>query len=257
MALETASYVAQLNATNPPDGDPVAQAGDHLRLIKAALVATFPKLNGPVNLSANQLNNQIPVGAITAFYGSAAPSGWAFCDGGTYARSDGTGNIVTPNLKGRFVIGADPTDTTRNITPGSVNSTALGTQTATTSAVGDHTHSAVCANGGSHNHGGTTDPYQLQVADLPPHSHGVPHNLAETITAFKYGTDLTAAQFVGGTQGTFQSYNIGDGNPHAHTIETGGSHQHAISLSNAGGHAHTLTFNPTPPYMALYMIMKI
>lgn len=55
MALETASYVANLVATNPDGGDARSTADDHLRLIKAALTRTFPKLDGAVSLSAAQI----------------------------------------------------------------------------------------------------------------------------------------------------------------------------------------------------------
>jgi hypothetical protein len=47
MALETATYIADLNPTNPPGTDPVAQADDHLRLIKQVLQNTFPNQTGP------------------------------------------------------------------------------------------------------------------------------------------------------------------------------------------------------------------
>ncbi len=55
MALETASYVANLISTNPDGADARNTADDHLRLIKAALVRTFPKLDGAVSLSATQV----------------------------------------------------------------------------------------------------------------------------------------------------------------------------------------------------------
>ena len=34
MALETASYISQLTATNPTTSDSVAQGDDHIRMIK-------------------------------------------------------------------------------------------------------------------------------------------------------------------------------------------------------------------------------
>jgi hypothetical protein len=54
VALETASFVANLVATNPDGGDARSTADDHLRLIKASLVRTFPKVDGAVSLSAVQ-----------------------------------------------------------------------------------------------------------------------------------------------------------------------------------------------------------
>ena len=41
MALETASFIDGLNSSNPAATDALAQADDHLRLIKAAIKATF------------------------------------------------------------------------------------------------------------------------------------------------------------------------------------------------------------------------
>ena len=55
MALETASYVANLVSTNPDGGDARSTADDHLRLIKACLRRTFPLLDGAVSLSAAQV----------------------------------------------------------------------------------------------------------------------------------------------------------------------------------------------------------
>lgn len=55
MALETATYVANLVIQNPDGSDARSTADDHLRLIKAALVRTFPKLDGAVSLSSTQV----------------------------------------------------------------------------------------------------------------------------------------------------------------------------------------------------------
>lgn len=43
MALETVSTIYDLVATNPTAGDPVSQADDHLRNIKAGLLASFAR----------------------------------------------------------------------------------------------------------------------------------------------------------------------------------------------------------------------
>lgn len=46
MALEAATYIDDLVASNPVPGDGKSQGDDHLRLIKAAVKATFPGLAG-------------------------------------------------------------------------------------------------------------------------------------------------------------------------------------------------------------------
>lgn len=61
MALETATYIADLDPANPPGTDPVAQADDHLRMIKQVLQNTFPNQTEPfVGV------NGIETGAVTA-----------------------------------------------------------------------------------------------------------------------------------------------------------------------------------------------
>lgn len=56
MGLETSTYVNGLNANNPASTDGLAQADDHLRLIKGTLTATFPNLNAAVTADPTELN---------------------------------------------------------------------------------------------------------------------------------------------------------------------------------------------------------
>ena len=53
MALETATYINQLVATNPLGTDEVSQGDDHLRLIKEVLQSSFPTITGGVKLLSN------------------------------------------------------------------------------------------------------------------------------------------------------------------------------------------------------------
>ena len=57
MALETATYISQLTATNPTSSDPVSQGDDHLRLIKSVLQSQFTTLGAAaVTTTAAELN---------------------------------------------------------------------------------------------------------------------------------------------------------------------------------------------------------
>lgn len=56
MPLESGTYISDLVATNPVHTDGLNQADSHLRLIKAALKATFPNLKGAVTASQDLLN---------------------------------------------------------------------------------------------------------------------------------------------------------------------------------------------------------
>ena len=56
MALETATYISGLVSTNPLSSDPKSQGDDHLRLIKATILATFPNITGAVTATHTELN---------------------------------------------------------------------------------------------------------------------------------------------------------------------------------------------------------
>lgn len=76
MPLESASYVNGLNSSNPAHTDAVNQGDAHLRLIKAALIATFPNLAAAMNATAAQLNQLIPDGSgHTVFSGRVIGNG--------------------------------------------------------------------------------------------------------------------------------------------------------------------------------------
>lgn len=57
MALETGTYISDLVVTNPTGSDPLAQADDHLRLLKSTLKNTFPNVNGAVTKTEEQIND--------------------------------------------------------------------------------------------------------------------------------------------------------------------------------------------------------
>lgn len=56
MALETATYISDLNAANPTATDPKSQGDDHIRLLKSTIKATFPNIIGSVATTNSDLN---------------------------------------------------------------------------------------------------------------------------------------------------------------------------------------------------------
>ena len=68
MALETGTYIDSLNASNPVATDGLAQADEHLRLIKSTVKSTFPNLSGAVTATHTDINAKVaePVSAITS-----------------------------------------------------------------------------------------------------------------------------------------------------------------------------------------------
>lgn len=121
MAIESAQYLNQLVAANPLSTDPVSQADDHLRMIKSALLNTFPNLDSPVTATPDQLNHPIPKGAVIMWSGAMSniPAGYAVCDG----------TQGTPDLRNRFVVGA-----------GDLYSVSAVGGSGTTGFGGSHTH---------------------------------------------------------------------------------------------------------------------
>lgn len=82
MGLETAAYINGLNSSNPSGLDGKSQGDDHIRLIKAVLLATFPNITGAVAASQASIIKH-------NYAGGAAPtvnddSGDGYTEGSTW-----------------------------------------------------------------------------------------------------------------------------------------------------------------------------
>ena len=56
MGLETGTYISDLVVSNPAATDGLAQADDHLRLIKSTIKNTFPNITGAISATDTELN---------------------------------------------------------------------------------------------------------------------------------------------------------------------------------------------------------
>jgi hypothetical protein len=245
MALESANYVNGLVSANPPSGDPVTQADDHLRLIKAALLATFPNLSGPVTGTPLQLNSWVPTGTIHLWYSTAAsiPAGYAVCDGSTYAKADGSGNIVSPDLRDRFILGTGPlhaqgtTGGNSSVTPSTDPTTATG-------------NIAVAAGGGVA--AGSTGSTVLDITQIPSHTH-----------LYSNATQTGVGGGGGSVQGPYNpaspnqaTSSAGGGLGHVHTTPSVADHTHTGTFTGTA-HNHTVTVPTVPPYLSLIYMIKL
>lgn len=255
MALESASFINQLNSANPAPTDLLAQGDDHIRLIKAVLKATFPNLTGAVtvteadlnSVSASSAGSGVPTGSIVAWYGSSGsvPAGWHICDGSTVAKSDGSGNITCPDLRDRTVIGVGSYAATQGNVYGAAN------QTATSAASGAHAHSTT-AGGGGHTHTGVSvGGHSLTVSEMPAHDHTIGGNPGSG------GGSLM--QTSGGSPTTIHTGSTGSGAAHTHPMSwpstPDGTHTH--STDTAAAHTHGVTMDVHQPSLALHYIMKL
>lgn len=226
MALEQATFIGQLVTSNPQATDTVAQADDHIRLIKTVLKTTFPNITGAVTATQEQLSSPIPTGLIAMWSGAinAVPAGWALCNG-----SNGT-----PDLRDRFVVGAGSTYAVGNT--GGANSVTL-----TEAQLPSHTHviTGSTASSGSHTH---------SISD-PGHTHlnnavglgNVDPTVNWAITSSPQYRNANDTQTGSATTGI--------------SINAAGAHTHTITASAAstgGGQSH----ENRPPYYALAYIMK-
>ena len=95
------------------------------------LTPRFQITSVPYAIQAN-----LPAGIIVMWSGAIdnIPAGWALCDGKSYPRADASGNITTPDLCDRFIVGAGRTYEVYSI--GGSLSVAL-----TTAQIPSHKHS--------------------------------------------------------------------------------------------------------------------
>lgn len=103
----------------------------------------------------------VPSGTVVAFFGTEIPAGWVLCDG----RETSTGRL-TPDLRGRFVMGLDPANSALGEQGGTVSHRHAG-RTAGPNEEDEEIESGEdehAANDG-HTHDFTTN----DVSHLPPY----------------------------------------------------------------------------------------
>jgi hypothetical protein len=164
----------------------------------------------------------IPTGVITMWYGSIAsiPTGWYLCDG----------TNSTPDLRARFIVGANTTTYPVAATGGSADATLVShthtaTSTFTGSALGTHTHTATDA--------GHTHSYSLPNQSFPQSGSSTPAlypSFAATNTSTGFASISVSSNSAGTPAGTVATSNSTEG----------------ASATNAN----------LPPYYALAYIMK-
>lgn len=176
-------------------------------------------------------NDQI--GTVKMWWGTAdtVADGWAICNGQTVARSDGAGNITTPDFRGRVPLGVN-LDHPLGDAFGEVE------KTITTEEAGGHT----------------------PTGTLPDHDHafegtGATSNNATGVTLSTTTHNLDA----GGSGSAIGTVAVNDPS-HGHAATVTGTTDTAsleLSMDPVPAHPHELTIDVTQPSLALHFIMRI
>lgn len=206
------------------------------------VVSTMPDHTDVYNTStdlasASFVHNILPFGSIIMWYGisSNVPTGWQICDG-----TNGT-----PDLRNRFVIGADADNGTTATTSVTGTNAVIGGSADATLVEHTHVGSSAAASGGT-----PSGNVAVTVVD-EGHSHvisnqsndeagsgkvAVGSNTPEgedPVTNVAYTNISVAAEFLG---------------------DELADHEHTLTINTAGSSATGMNL---PPFRALYYIMKI
>lgn len=210
MALETASFIDGLNSSNPAATDALAQADDHLRLIKAAIKATFPNITGAVTLTQAQINAladtvPAPAGTKMLFRQSTAPNGW-------------TKETADDNAAIRVVSGS--------VTDGGTNGFTNSFNTAFTIS------GTTAGSGTLYTSSGTSNSTTLSISQIPAHSHDITESFTKEDNNFTAGSDRPLRE---------NSVNLGNYTVTTTSTGGGGGHDHTIPALDIPSHTHTFS----------------
>lgn len=137
MGLETGTYLDALVPTNPASTDGLAQADDHIRLIKSTLANSFPGITGAVTATQGELNVLDGITSSTAELNvldgiTATTAELNFTDGVTsniQTQMDTKAPLASPTFTGTLTV------PTADLTTANVTTVGLGdwivTQTGT------------------------------------------------------------------------------------------------------------------------------
>jgi hypothetical protein len=170
------------------------------------------------------------IGTVKLWWGDAGAvaAGWAICNGQTVTRSDGAGNITTPDLRDRVPVGASATR-------------ALG------ATFGSDEKTVNTELGGAHTPSGI----------VPSHGHGIDLVSAESATGASIATTRHNVD-AGASGSTLNTVAFIDAS-HSHGIvgETEEVGPLELNMDPVPAHQHDVTIDVTQPSLALHFIMRV
>ena len=228
--LDTLSNPSGANTLNSPShASQHGNANDAIEAIQAKVGVDNSAVTTSLDYKTRIWN---PIGEVTIWATSSAPTGWLICDGSAVSRStysalfavlgttfgsgDGSTTFNLPNLKGRVVVGRDTTDTDFDV----IGETR-----------GSKTHT-------------------LTVSEIPVHSHAITIN-ANT-TDFVYDPGGYTSGYISGRDANNDGIIDGTSNTFGMALAKVTDHTHIATAADAGsGSAHN---NIQPSIVLNYII---
>lgn len=155
----------------------------------------------PVAVVQAMLEQRLPAGAILQWFGAAesVPDGWAICDGRVVARADRTGQIATPDMRGRVAVGATiaaPSGSAFGATSKDLNTGSAGGHTPTALVTIDNasTSSTLTTTTRNVDAGGSANNVVTGVTlNDPTHTH-VAHAVVDAVPAHDHTVTVDVTQ---------------------------------------------------------------
>jgi microcystin-dependent protein len=244
MALETGTYISDLNSSNPVATDGLAQADDHIRLVKSTIKATLPNITGAITGTQDELNTLDGYTGNTADLNILSGAAAAGVTGTEFNRLNGVTSSIQSQINN---ISSVPSGVIM-MWSGSNSSIPSGFVLCNGSnGTPDLRNRFIVGSGSSYSTGNTggASSVTLSIAQMPSHNHSASSSVSDPghSHSFKGAT---------GSSGTGKSSR--DSEPQ--TQQTGSSTT-GISVSTSIGYkGGNSSHENRPPYYALAYIMK-
>lgn len=244
MALETGTYISDLNSSNPVATDGLAQADDHIRLVKSTIKATLPGLTGAVTSTHTELNTLDGYSGTTADLNILSGAAAAGVTSTEFNRLNGVTSSIQTQINN---ISSVPSGVIM-MWSGSNNSIPSGFVLCNGSnGTPDLRNRFIVGSGSSYSTGNTggANSVTLSISQMPSHNHSASSSVSDPGHSHS---------FKGATGSSGSGTSSRDSVPE--TQQTGSSTTGISVSTSIGSKGGNSSHENRPPYYALAYIMK-